>query len=252
VSPTGTVRGHEPSEEHVEGLTSRPFWNATDEPLLFPWARDLEANANVILQEFEAKLILSPDNDDSFASDSAWQNQVMGAGWSAIRLQRLGVWNAETCAQFPRSYDLLRSLQIPLAVRGVCFARQAPGSGVQPHSDGRNFILTSHLGLQIPPGCWIKSGEEQRGWEVGKLTTLDTSFSHSTGNPSDSARDVLIIDYWHPELTEAERSALEFVYSLRNKFESGQVPYRRPRSLEEEGGGFGAMWKTLTGQNKLR
>lgn len=41
---------------------------------------------------------------------------------------------------------MLAELDIPFAVRGVMFAKQAPGTGVQPHSDGRNFILTLHLG----------------------------------------------------------------------------------------------------------
>ncbi len=171
----------------------------------------------------------------------------MGDGWSAIRLQRLGVWNTDNCNEFPKSYELLRSLQIPLAVRGVCFARQAPGSGVQPHSDGRNFILTSHLGLKIPEGCWLQVGEERRGWTERKLTTLDTSFSHATGNPSNSERHVLIIDFWHPELTEAERAALEFVYDLRNKFDSNEVPFRKPRSLGGPEGGLAEWWSNLTG-----
>jgi Aspartyl/Asparaginyl beta-hydroxylase len=247
--PLGYAPGHAPSEEHVDGLTAKPFWNVTDEPLLFPWASRLEAQAHVIQGEFEAKLLHNKDDRGGggvFASDSVWQNQVMGSGWSAIRLQRLGVWNTENCAQFPKTYELLRSLNIPLAVRGVCFARQAPQSGVQPHSDGRNFILTSHLGLQIPHGCWIQAGDERRGWEPGKLTTLDTSFMHSTGNPSDSDRHVLIIDYWHPELTEAERSALDFIYDLRNKFESGRIPFRKPRSMEQEGG-LAAFWSKITG-----
>jgi glucan biosynthesis protein len=95
-------------------------------------------------------------------------------------------------------------------------------------------------------------GEETQTWQEGKLTTLDTSFEHSTGNPTDSERHVLIIDFWHPELTEAERAALEFVYDLRNKFESGKVPVRKPRSLmvaqgESEGGGLGALWNSITG-----
>uniref|UniRef100_A0A7S2Y711 Aspartyl/asparaginy/proline hydroxylase domain-containing protein n=1 Tax=Entomoneis paludosa TaxID=265537 RepID=A0A7S2Y711_9STRA len=171
----------------------------------------------------------------------------MGDGWSAIRLQRLGVWNSENCEAFPATYELLRSLKIPLAVRGVCYARQAPGSGVQPHSDGRNFILTSHLGLRIPEECWIQVGDERRSWEEGKLTTLDTSFTHSTGNPSKEDRHVLIIDFWHPELTEAERAALDFVYDLRNKFESGLIPFRKPRSMEPEGEGLAGLWKSITG-----
>ena len=64
-------------------------------------------------------------------------------------------------------------------------------------------------------GCWVKVGNEERTWAEGKLTTLDTSFEHSTGNPTNNDRHVLIIDFWHPELSEAERAGLEFIYDLR-------------------------------------
>jgi len=245
-APKGYAEGHDPSEEHVDGLTAKPFWDVLDEPEeYFPWAKNLEENFGIIQKEFDAKL---KRDEQLFSSDSAWQNQVMGKGWSAIRLQRLGVWNVENCKEFPETYELLRSLSIPFAVRGVCFARQSPGSGVQPHSDGRNFILTSHLGVKIPKDCWMEVGGERRGWEEGKLTTIDTSFTHSTGNPTEEDRHVLIIDYWHPELTQAETAALEFVYDLRNKFESGLVPFRQPRSLQaQEAGGLGGWWKSVTG-----
>lgn len=125
-------------------------------------------------------------------------------------------------------------------------------------ADGRNFILTSHLGLQIPSESWIKVGDQTRQWEVGKLLTLDTSFQHSTGNPSDTDRYVLIIDFWHPDLNEAERAGLEFVYNLRNQFESGKIPVRPPRGTlpsfqnknkqdenEEEGQGLMGVWNSL-------
>lgn len=228
----------------MDGITAKAYWDVLEQPELFPWAKELEANAHIIQEEFESKL----KDSKLFSADSVWQNQVMGGGWSAVRLQRLGVWNMDNCKQFPKTYELLRKLGIPLAVRGVCFARQAPGSGVQAHSDGRNFILTSHLGLKVPKECWMEVGGERRSWEEGKLLTLDTSFLHSTGNPSQEERHVLIIDFWHPELTEAEKAGLEFVYDLRNKFESGLVPIRKPRSLQEkESGGLGGWWASITG-----
>jgi len=108
-------------------LTAKPFWMAADEPDLFPWAKELEEKFHIIQEEFDAKL---KRDQNLFSADSAWQNQVMGAGWSAIRLQRLGEWNMDNVKEFPKTYELLRGLRIPLAVRGVCFARQAPGSGV--------------------------------------------------------------------------------------------------------------------------
>ena len=238
---------HQPSEEHLDGLTARPFWDTTSLDMSndFPWAKKLEEHSSIILQELQEKLKREEDNKSNhiFTGDSAWQNKVMGGGWSAFRLQRLGEWNVENCKEFPKTFELLQSLNIPFAVRGVCFARQAAGSGVQPHSDGRNFILTSHLGLIVPEGCWIKVGDETSTWENGKLITIDTSFEHSTGNPTDSDRYVLIIDFWHPETTEAERAALDFIYNLRNKYESGKIPFRKPRRIleEEEGQGLKGM-----------
>lgn len=164
--PEPASPGHQPSEEHIDGLTAKAFWDISSDAASFPWAAELEANANIIINEFEQQLLqreadtmttaaTTTKSGQLFSGDSAWQSKVMGTGWSAFRLQRLGVWNTENCAKFPRTYDLLKELNIPLAVRGVCFARQTPGSGVAPHTDGRNFILTSHLGLKIPEGTFV-------------------------------------------------------------------------------------------------
>ena len=135
----------------MDGLTAKPYWDVVSDPKTFPWAAQLEEKSHIIIEELQEKLEKDAEKR-IFMGDSAWQNGVMGKGWSAFRLQRLGVWNVENCKEFPRTYDLLKSLNIPIAIRGVCFARQGPGSGVNPHSDGRNFILTSHLGLSIPEG----------------------------------------------------------------------------------------------------
>ena len=75
---------------------------------------------------------------------------------------------------------------------------------------------------------------------------MDTSFIHSTGHPTDEDRHVLIIDFCHPELTEAEKAALPFVYDLRNKFESGIVPFRTPKALRKENQCLAALWNAFT------
>ena len=218
---------HQPSEEYVEGLAARPFWDTGD----FAWAAPLEAASGEIAAELAA--ILKADRSDiALAGDSAYQSTMMGGGWSAIRLQRLGVWNEDVCAAFPRTTAALRSLDppLPFAMRGVMFARQVPNTGVAPHSDARNFVLTAHLGLRVPSresgaDCWIRVATERRRWEEGKLLVIDTSFEHETANvnaknDADEPRDVLIIDFWHPELTLAERDALSELYALRNAYDA--------------------------------
>lgn len=129
---------HQPSEEFVEGLRAKPWW----EPAEFEWVSEMEERSAIVIDEFNA---FWNDPMSGFAKDSM-NMDIMGRGWSGVRLQRLGDWLPENCAKFPKTVELLKELEIPLAVRGVMFARQVPGSGVSPHSDGRNFILTTHLG----------------------------------------------------------------------------------------------------------
>lgn len=128
----------QPSEEFVEGLRAKPWW----EPEEFEWVSEMEERSSVVIDEFKE---FWNDPMSGFAKDSVNMN-IMGKGWSGVRLQRLGEWIPENCEKFPKTVELLKELEIPLAVRGVMFARQVPGSGVSPHTDGRNFILTTHLG----------------------------------------------------------------------------------------------------------
>jgi hypothetical protein len=95
----------------------------------------------------------------------------------------------------------------------VFFARQAPNTGIASHTDGANFIQTSHVGLDVPEGqCWMKVGEHTRHWKNGEAFVCDTSFMHETWNGGDTDRFVLIMRHWHPELSLLERVALQFVF----------------------------------------
>lgn len=66
-------------------------------------------------------------------------------------------------------------------------------------------------------------GGDRNEWKENKCIIFDTSFTHETYNNSDEDRYVLIIDFWHPELSIEERQALEFIYDARNKFETGKT-----------------------------
>lgn len=48
--------------------------------------------------------------------------------------------------------------------------------------------------------------------ECSMVPTQDTSFIHSTANETDGDRYVLIIRFWHPEVTLMEKLAMQFVF----------------------------------------
>ena len=65
-------------------------------------------------------------------------------------------------ALFPKTTALVRAANTPSVE--VFFAKQAPETGIKPHTDFTNFIMTAHLGLDVPPPpeSWMKVGAETR------------------------------------------------------------------------------------------
>lgn len=218
--------------EFFPGLRAKPWWEV-DEIDNAEWVEKVVAGLPYVQGELADLL---EDNEEYLISDSV-KNDVMGGGWSGFRLRRLGAWLSRNCELFPKTVQLLKQSDVPLAMRGVIVARQVPGTGVQPHSDGRNFFLTAHFGLSVPPDCAITVGGEERPWKEDDCIVLDTSFMHSTRNDSDEDRFVLVVDFWHPDLTIPEREALEWIYDFRNKFEQGKIKY-----VQKLPDGF---WETL-------
>jgi aspartate beta-hydroxylase len=47
-----------------------------------------------------------------------------------------------------------------------------------------------------------------KGWKEGKVTVIDDSWEHEVWNNSSSARAVLIVDVWHPLLSETTKTML--------------------------------------------
>ena len=55
----------------------------------------------------------------------------------------------------------------------------------------------------------MKVGGETRRWQEGKCLVFDDSLEHEAWNLAPEPRIVLIIDFWHPDLTPAEIAFLE-------------------------------------------
>jgi len=51
-------------------------------------------------------------------------------------------------------------------------------------------------------------GTETRSWQEGKCLIFDDAFDHEVWSHADDIRTVLVLDFWHPELTAAESRAM--------------------------------------------
>ena len=199
---------------YVPGLTPKCFWDTKD----ISWCKALEKNYEAIKQEF----LLAVNDPDRLEKEgnNVWAGALTddassyGVGWSTLVLMDRGVWDPTNVSIFPKTSKIVHDSGIP-AVE-VFFASMKPNSNIKMHSDFTNFVLTSHLAIDIPYSgdnkCRLTVGDETRQWINGEVSLFDTSIMHDAVNESDKTRYILMFRLWHPELTTVERDALQFLY----------------------------------------
>ncbi|CAJ1356869.1 unnamed protein product [Effrenium voratum] len=97
----------------------------------------------------------------------------------------------------------------------IFFAQMPPKTKILEHSDNQNYILTLHLGLLLEQGkCSLQVGQRKRDWEEGQAFVFDTTFIHSATNDSSRSRYVLVLRFWHPNLSKEERRAVQISHLL--------------------------------------
>ena len=68
-------------------------------------------------------------------------------------------------------------------------------------------------------GARMRVGDEERKLEEGKSIIFDDSFNHEAWYDGDKTRINLIIDFWHPELTDAEVKFFALILKAKLKGE---------------------------------
>mmetsp|Transcript_10075 Transcript_10075/g.11710 ORF Transcript_10075/g.11710 Transcript_10075/m.11710 type:complete len:405 (+) Transcript_10075:118-1332(+) len=202
------------THSHVHGLSCIPFWDVNQQP----WANKLEKKYKTIRKEL---LDVSADlNKLKQEGNNIWAGALTeeaggyGEGWSTLVLMNRGMWDETNCNLFPKTAKAVRDCGVPATE--IFFASMKPHSDIKLHSDFTNFVLTSHLAVDIPENgnnkCRLTIGDETRQWINGEVMLFDTSIMHDAINESDDMRYILMFRVWHPDLTQVERDALQLIY----------------------------------------
>jgi hypothetical protein len=210
----GTALMVQKCRSRIEGLTLQPF----HEPMDHKWCRTLAKEWTVVRDELTEKLSAQGANALENVGNNIWvgaKNSTSAAEygdkWKTLGLCDRGVWDADNTAIFPRTCELLHRAGAP--VIEALFAKMPAKSTIGVHSDMVNFCLTFHLGVDVPEGeCWIDVGDQRRHWENGGLLLFDTSILHRAENTADRTRYIFMMRVWHPDLSDAERNAMQFVF----------------------------------------
>lgn len=198
---------------YVPDLAPRPYLDTAS----VPWLADLEAHTDEIRTEAQA-MLASPEGLEPFLTFSKPEQEKLylqstqgKPAWDAFFFYRHGEHHADNARRCPNTTAVLESF--PLArIRNhapeICFSVLTPGTHILPHHGVTNTRLVAHLPLIVPPDCALRVGGEEHVWQEGRSVLFDDTFEHEAWNRSTRLRVVLIMDLWHPELTEIERLAL--------------------------------------------
>jgi aspartate beta-hydroxylase len=72
------------------------------------------------------------------------------------------------------------------------------------HNGPTNRKLRLHFPLVNVKGSKMRVGDETRYPEEGKCLIFDDSFNHEAWHEGEATRIILILDLWHPELSDQE------------------------------------------------
>ncbi len=181
------------------GLRSAPFHEAAQ----LPGALALERNFAAIREEIKGL---------AAAEFQAEAEGLMGHGsWDVFLFYERSRKNEENCARCPVITRIIESSNTVRTQAGLLYvSKLAPGTHIKPHRGPTNLRLRCHLGITIPAGdCGLKVGGETRRWQEGRCLVFDDSLEHEAWNHTAEPRIVLIIDFWHPDLTPTEVAYLE-------------------------------------------
>lgn len=168
------------------------------EPSLAPATKVLEENFSALKAEIDDRFDRHPEYFRVNYTPHRWRE----AGWRTINLYSYFLRDARSCARFPRTDEIVRSIP------GMCLAQiavLAPQTRLKAHFGDTNALIRHHLGIRVPgafPDLGMRVGRETRCWEEGEVFAIQIAHRHYAWNYTDQPRISLVVDVVRPEYAE--------------------------------------------------
>lgn len=239
----------------VRGLRATPLWRGGDDGAAdaeatdfedgtvacrrrrvapFPLAATLEAHYEVIREEVLALMrqgVLAKHGKKDLEGIL-----VRGGSesWLKLKLHFEGRKTGHCDLYMPRTCELLDRLpEVASQVKGIAkVSLLMPGSQLKRHYGPTNTRIRVHLPIQSDPGAAMRLCNITTGWTEGRALVFDDSFEHEVWHNGSLPRVVLIVDAWHPDMTEQDRmdsihelEEKERYLSIKKTFEKNRWPW---------------------------
>jgi aspartate beta-hydroxylase len=220
----------QPSLLFLPGLRSLPFWTQWDgksnrvayqDPLISKVVAHLESHVDSIRSEYHR---VATGRKSDYQTDT--EHTLHKGIWDWHSYMTKGNISDSFLRHFPDTSKVLQELRdeghlFEGTPFGYSFFSTLHGkSRIDPHTAPMNLRVRIHLPLIVPTSttstttddgetkeveCGIRVGPVTKRWTEGKAMVLDDSFQHEVWNDTDEQRVVLLVDIWHPDVTQQER-----------------------------------------------
>lgn len=163
--------------------------------------------------------------------------QIPRAGeWGIFPLIVMARRNSANGSLLPVTMDIIESNGVIQTLTGGTFvSRLKSGTVIGSHRGPTNTRVRCHLGIKIPSGdCGIEVGGERRTWQEGGCLVLNDHLEHSVWNRTETERIVLVVDVWHPDLTETEKTLLSGLHVYADVQSEAISTWRERNSRAQE------------------
>ncbi|XP_067933603.1 aspartate beta-hydroxylase domain-containing protein 2-like [Watersipora subatra] len=221
----------QPNILYVPGLQATPLWSEDD------FVSDitiLESETGDIVDEFE--------NAYNNLWPNGWLVNATPSGeWAVFHLISQGSFVKANCEKCPKTCKVLNKLISAMSTSLNLFANASfsvvqSGTHISAHYGPTNVRIRCHLGLKVPDSelSYMTVDGERCSWKMGKCLLFDDSFLHEVHHEDENgeARGVLLIDMWHPEMTEAEKDLVINLFKLKKPKPPSVPPIPLPITTE--------------------
>ena len=182
-------------------LNTQPWYD----PSAYEATKILENSYDKIRQEMYS-VLYKKTGFIPYIVDKARQEDGVKGDMNVFHLRDAFTINPEKLANnralCPKTTEIVDAL--PRTGEVALFSALNPGTHLTPHCGAENLRQTIHLAITIPKGCQITVDGVSANWQEGKCIMFDDSYLHEAFNESEITRFVLLLDVWHPDLTDAE------------------------------------------------
>ncbi|KAG5677234.1 hypothetical protein PVAND_007009 [Polypedilum vanderplanki] len=187
---------------NIDRLKSKPFWTKVETTY-----KDNLVEIQKYWQIIRDEGLKLLSNDGIFINEQ--ENLKDTGDWKQFELFARGA-ATKYCHMAPITCKIINGFKAASSCkRGqVKFSVLHPNTHIHSHCGPTNCRIRAHLGLQVPEKTFIRVANETRSWKDGEWLIFDDSFEHEVWHNGTSIRLVLIVDMYHPDLTEDEKRSL--------------------------------------------